>query len=251
MLIYENSDKILALTTLAHDDLKEQGSLALHCCQDSDAIMQHRHAFAKQINIPLSQFTFLNQTHSDHFCEVTEADCGKGAFTNDDALHDYDAYYTKDINHPIGIFTADCLGIILYDETSHIIAAIHSGWAGTRKQITSKVLNHLIQKEHLNPSTTKVYMCPCIQFDSLEMGADILETFHQLPFDVSPFIKSISTTKGLLDNRGLNIEMLKRCGILEANIMASNLDTFHDQNMFSYRRNRQCGRHLTMIMWKQ
>ena len=88
MLIYENSDKILALTTLAHDDLKEQGSLALHCCQDSDAIMQHRHAFAKQIYIPLSHFTFLNQTHSDHFCEVTKADCGKGAFINDDALHD-------------------------------------------------------------------------------------------------------------------------------------------------------------------
>ena len=116
---------------------------------------------------------------------------------------------------------------------------------GTAKLSIAQIAELIINLPDAQKNTTKD------QFDSLEMGTDILETFHQLPFDVSPFIKTISTTKGLLDNRGLNIEMLKRCGILEANIIASNLDTFHDQNMFSYRRNRQCGRHLTMIMWKQ
>lgn len=251
MIIYENSDTILALTSLACDELPEQGSLALHCSQNPEAILSNRKLFCSKLNLNLSDFTFLNQTHSDHFIEVTLDDCGKGAFTNEDALQDYDAYYTKDIQHPIGVFTADCLGIVLYDPTSHIIAAIHSGWAGTRKQITTKVLNHLIQNEKLNPLTTKVYTCPCIQHKSLEMGMDILDTFHQLPFDVTPFIQTISNEKGLLDNLGLNIEMMKRCGILEANIIASDLDTFHDQNMFSYRRNRQCGRHLTMIMWKK
>lgn len=251
MLIYENNDKLLALTTLAHDQEEECGSLALHCSQKPDVILKNRQRFAEKLQIPLSQFTFLNQTHSDHFCEVHLSDCGKGAFSNEDAIHDHDAYYTKDIHHPIGIFTADCLGILLYDETSHIIAAIHSGWAGTRKQITTKVIKHLIQKEHLNPLTTKVFLSPCIQFDSLEMGNDLLETFHSLPFDIQPYIKKISNEKGLLDNRGLNIKMLMNEGISAENIVVSSFDTFLDHQMFSYRRNRQCGRHLTMIMWKK
>ena len=251
MLIYENSDKILALTTLAHADLLEKGSLALHCSNQPEAIMANRQAFAQKINISLSQFTFLNQTHSDHFCKVNIADCGKGAYTNEDAIADHDAYFTKDCNHPIGVFTADCLGIVFYDETSHIIGAIHSGWAGTLKQITSKTFDYLIHNEQLNPSTTKVYLCPCIQFNSLEMGNDIIEQFKQLPFDITPYVRKISDSKSYLDNRGLNIEMLTRAGIPSSNIIASSLDTFCDEQMFSYRRDRSCGRHLTMIMWKQ
>lgn len=251
MLIYENNDSILALTTLMHTEQEEQGSLALHCTQNHDAILKNRKVLCDQLHLSLSQFTFLQQTHSDHFLEVTKQDCGKGAYSNDDALFDYDAYYTKDIDHPIGIFTADCLGIVLYDPTSHIIAAIHSGWAGTKKQITAKVLQHLIQKEGLNPTTTKVFLSPCIQFESLEMGKDILDSFLELPYDVSSYIRITSKDKGYLDNRGLNIEMLLQTGILPTYIYSAPYDTFVDAHMFSYRRNKQCGRHLTMIMWKQ
>ena len=47
-----------------------------------------------------------------------------------------DAVYTTEPNILIGVFTADCLGILVVDETTPCICAIHSGWKGTTLEIT-------------------------------------------------------------------------------------------------------------------
>lgn len=57
-----------------------------------------------------------------------------------------DAVYTTEPNILIGVFTADCLGILVVDETTPCICAIHSGWKGTTLEITKKCLSELIEK---------------------------------------------------------------------------------------------------------
>lgn len=251
MIIYQNNHDILALTTLAHDSEVERGNTALHTTSQPESVIQHRQAVCDRLGLKLDSCTFAKQTHSDHFRHVTSEDKGKGACQYDTAIEDCDALYTKDIHHPIGVFTADCLGILLYDPQSHLIGAIHSGWAGTLKQITYKTIAHLIEHEGLNPQTTQVYLCPCIQFKSLEMGNDLIEQFKSLPFDITPYVRTLSKEKSLLDNRGLNIRMMTLLGIPESNIQMSDLDTFCDAQMFSYRRDKSCGRHLSMIVMKK
>jgi YfiH family protein len=49
-------------------------------------------------------------------------------------------------NIPIGVLTADCAPILIYDGKTKMIAAIHAGWKGAFKGIISKVIKFMIKK---------------------------------------------------------------------------------------------------------
>lgn len=55
-------------------------------------------------------------------------------------------YLITNVPHAgIGIATADCLPLILYDEKHHVVALIHAGWRGSVAGICQKVIDHLQQ----------------------------------------------------------------------------------------------------------
>ena len=56
-----------------------------------------------------------------------------------------DAIITDQKKLPIGILTADCAPILLYDYRKDMIAAIHAGWKGAYKGIIVKVINFMIK----------------------------------------------------------------------------------------------------------
>ena len=47
----------------------------------------------------------------------------------------------------IGILTADCAPIFMFDPFKNYIAAIHAGWKGAFRQIIKKQLINLLKKE--------------------------------------------------------------------------------------------------------
>ena len=52
-----------------------------------------------------------------------------------------DAMITKTKGIALGVVTADCVPILLYDSKKKIVAAIHAGWKGAFKGIVKKVIN--------------------------------------------------------------------------------------------------------------
>ena len=62
---------------------------------------------------------YLNQTHSDKI------------FDYDGINHNGDAIITNKKQVLIGVFTADCVPVIIYDRKKLVVAAVHSGWKGT------------------------------------------------------------------------------------------------------------------------
>lgn len=248
-IIWKKNTSLIAGTTLRDSNKKENGNLALHTNGNYDSIIENRKIFADSLNINLNQCVFLKQTHSDHFVELTSKDKGKGAYRYDDGIEACDACYTKEPNLLIGVMTADCLPILLYDELQGIIAAIHSGWQGTIHQITTKLVKYLIENEHVDPAYLHVYLGPSISFASLEVGKEITSQIKKLPFPTAPYIKEIGNEKAYIDNAGLNKKMLLELGVLPHHITIDKNDTKYDNpNFFSYRRNHNCGRHFSYIM---
>jgi len=68
----------------------------------------------------------------------------------------------------LGILTADCAPIIIYDPKLKIISAIHAGWKGAYKKIIEKVVSFFIK----SGSDTKDLVAaigPCITQKNYEI----------------------------------------------------------------------------------
>lgn len=231
----------------AYTITKELGDMSFNNI-DKELILNNRENLAKLLHTDLDHMVAPHQVHSPNFQEVSINDGGKGMRFQDDAIKDTDALYTKDADLFLVSFHADCTPVLLYSPESNIIAAIHSGWLGTTKQIVSKVTSHLIEKEHCNPSTMLAYIGPCICQDHLEVMDNVIDLVKEMNFETSIFYKKTDETHYLLDNKGLNKQMLLNLGILEKNITVSPYCTVENDDLFySYRKNKDSGRNITII----
>lgn len=242
---------ILAGTTLKDIEQKENNNMALHTKGNLLDIVNNRRNLCLDLETDLDHCVFSQQTHSDHIHCVTKEDLGKGSQSYDTAIADCDALYTRESDILIGVFHADCVPVLLYDPFENIIAAIHSGWQGTVKEITRKTLQHLMDHEHVDPANVRAYIGPAIGYRSFEVGKDVYEQVEQMSFDTSGYITYLPNEKALVNNRGLNIRMLLDLGVLMENITINKSDTFVSNDaLFSYRRDHECGRHLSYIIRK-
>ena len=70
-ILWKQTPHLLAGTTLRDPNMPENGNLALHTPGEEAAVLNNRKQFVKELGISLSDCVFLQQTHSDHFVEVT------------------------------------------------------------------------------------------------------------------------------------------------------------------------------------
>ena len=168
LLTFFEDDTIMAAMTLRDCTAPLCGSMALHTGEEAGAVMKNRRRLSEE-TLPLSRWCCAMQTHSANAYAVTAEDAGRGTLTIDDAIPACDALYTRERGVLIGVFTADCVPLLLHDPHSGIIAAIHAGWPGTVKQITHHTVSRLIEREGLDARTVQVWIGPCIHQPSFQI----------------------------------------------------------------------------------
>ena len=85
-----------------------------------------------------------------------------------------------------------------------------------------------------------------------QIRQDVIEKVQQMSFDTSAYITYLQNGKALVNNKGLNKAMLLQLGVPEEQITVNKNDTFQpNEALFSYRRDHDCGRHLSFIMMKR
>lgn len=228
--------------------------MALHICKNPEDILINRQTLAKN-TLPLSQWVLPGQKHTANIRRVTQADAGKGSRDKETAIENTDALYTTEENLLIGVFTADCLGIVLADETIPLVCTVHSGWRGTAQAILHKTLVKLKEEGLLHPETLQVYFSPSLLKASLEVGMEVIEAMkplEEIDINVDAFHSPELLGKCFLDNQGLNIQMCLNMGIPKQNIHPSVLDTKKEAQCFSFRVEREnMGEHFTYAFIKQ
>ena len=75
----------------------------------------------------------MHQTHSNRVIEIKKDNYKKKIKA--------DAIITKMKGIALGVMTADCVPIILYDVKNEIIGCIHAGWKGAYLDIIKKTIN--------------------------------------------------------------------------------------------------------------
>ena len=209
-------------------------------------VLKNLKIVCKKIGCSKKKLILLNQTHSNRFIFIDK----KYKFNKKKIKAD--ALITNVKNVGIGVLTADCVPIFIYDKKLRIISAIHAGWKGAYKNIVHKVIKFFKKKGSLVNNLCAV-VGPCITEKNYEIQKDFKDRFIKKNKKNSVFFKTRKNkTYFGLNNYVYN--QLKQKGI--KNIELINKDTFDKKNnFFSARRSihnneNDYGRNISIIMIK-
>lgn len=131
-----------------------------------------------------------------------------------------------------------------------MIGVIHSGWRGTVQEITLKLFHHLIEKENCQPNGFYIHIGMALSQQKFEVDQDVYESFKKLSY-TDDFIQYKAETDKYHINNQLTVKrQCERAGIPTENIKVDETCTFLSPEGFSYRENKQTGRHLSFVMRK-
>ena len=171
---------------------------------------------------------YLKQIHSDKVLSYEFCD-------EDFNENEGDAIITDEKEVIIGVFTADCVPIILVDDVKGVSAAIHSGWRGTFESITLKTVEKMKSEYGCKAEDIKAFIGPHIRKCCYEVSQDLKEKFLEKKKEIDSSI--------LFNGRNLNLEIciekdLIDGGLKEENINSLNLCTYcsNEIKLHSYRK---------------
>lgn len=209
-----------------------------------------------------ARFFYPHQVHTDRIYRIDEAFLALDTQKQKELLEGIDAVLTDIPQVVLGISTADCIPVVVYDAEHHAAAAIHAGWKGTVLRIVEKAIDEMILIYDTKPEQCTAAIGPGISQDSFEVGTEVLDQFIDAGFHMDAVTQWMPNTrvgeqtamKPHIDLKEVNRLQLTKKGIKEQNITVSPIDTFTDEQFFSARREQKgtikCGRILTGFILK-
>jgi polyphenol oxidase len=204
----------------------------------------HKDFKASDVLIPKSRCVIAEQTHSVNVHPCTEADCGAG-FDDNPQIQDCDALVTNLPDIFLLIRTADCTPVLLFDEVSKCIGAVHSGREGTRKNITGQTVKTMIRLYSAEPSDIKAWIGPGICKKHYPVSEEIWTDFY-LTCTKSNFFVDESDFL-FPDIQSVILQQLTAVGLKQENIIKNEICTFESNGHFSYRRDKTRNRQINII----
>ena len=231
--------------TLKNMNMPYNCSLALHTGEEASLIVQNRQAVTDALGIGVQyQIVLADQTHSDHIHIVTQAET-RGWRERESAIASCDALITAQTEVMLGILTADCVPILLFDPHQEVVAAVHAGWKGTKANIVAKTVAHMETHFGCNPQNIIAAIGPSIGQCCYEVGEEVAEHFSC----IEGAYQKRENGKYMLNLKHINKYQLLKSGLLSNNIEQSSVCTSCDtERFFSYRKEQGCsGRFMSLI----
>ena len=191
-----------------------------------------------------------HQTHNDKVVVVDNP-----LITRAD-LEGVDALVTQMPDFAIGVRTADCVPVLLYDAHQRAIAAIHCGWRGTVAHISQKAILVMQKQFGTQPADLLAIIGPSIGPDSFQVGVEVVEQFAQANFPMDFILSDRGTKVAKTMQGGLHIDLWKAnqwllttAGLRTENIQTAGICTYEHNDIFysARREGRWCGRIINSI----
>ena len=182
---------------------------------------------AKIMDVGKDKLILMHQTHSNKVVEIKKNNYKKKIVA--------DAMITKMKGFALGVVTADCVPVILFDTKNEIVGCIHAGWKGA----FLGVIKNTISKIKKISSGNKIFACigPCIGKKSYEVDINFYKMFIAKSRNNKIYFSNKNRTKKLFNLRKFVTNKLLKANI---NVDQIDRDTFAEKsNFFSYRRSRK------------
>ena len=210
-------------------------------CGDTDEhISRNRALLCQRLGISDDHLLMPHQVHQTRIAQVDEHLMTLSPAERTEALEGCDALMTDLRGVCIGVSTADCIPVLLYDEAHHAVCAVHAGWRGTVARICQQAVAAMTRAYGSRPEQLRAQIGPGISLDSFEVGQEVYDAFRTAGFNmtvVSRRYPAGAEEKWHIDLPGCNRLQLTAAGLPAESVSLSAVCTFRQPDRyFSARR---------------
>jgi hypothetical protein len=185
------------------------------------------------MKIETDSFVIAHQVHQANVV-VADENTPRGAWADPGKeIENTDAFITNQKNICIVVKVADCVPILIYDPVRHIAAAIHAGWRGTVKSVTSNTIQLLIDQFGSDPETLLAGIGPSIGPCCYKIGEEVEKAVKDKWGSNHQFLVKLSGGIGKsFDLWSANHFELVRRGVKPENIETASVCTYCNSDQY-------------------
>ena len=157
---------------------------SLNCSSSNDDdrknVNGNRSIAIKNLNLNNKKLILIKQTHSSKVIRVTKSNLDKNI--------DADGVITSLNNVVLGILTADCAPIFIYDNKKKFVCNLHSGWKGSLNNISHKAIK-LFDKYQIKRKNLTAIVGPCLGVKNYEVDKNFQKKFIEKNIKYAEFFR--------------------------------------------------------------
>ena len=221
------------------DGLSKKQFRSLNCSSSNDDdkknVVENRLIAIKNLNLNKKKLILITQTHSSKVIRITKNNLDKNI--------EADGVITSLNDVVLGILTADCAPVIIYDDKNKFVCNLHSGWKGSLNNISQKAIK-LFDKYKIKGKNLSAIVGPCLGVKNYEVDKKFEKRFIKKDVRYAKFFQYKNKQKSYFNLRALINFQLSELGLKQ--IYNINRDTYSNDNLFfSHRRATHKGQKTT------
>ena len=221
------------------DGLSKKQFRSLNCSSsnedDKKNVNKNRLIAIKNLNLNKKKLILIKQTHSSKIIRITRNNLNKNI--------EADGVITSLNDVVLGILTADCAPVIIYDDKNKFVCNLHSGWKGSLNNISQKAIK-LFDKYKIKGKNLSAIVGPCLGVKNYEVDKKFEKRFIKKDVRYAKFFQYKNKQKSYFNLRALINFQLSELGLKQ--IYNINRDTYSNDNLFfSHRRATHKGQKTT------
>ena len=234
LLYYNMHDDVMAFSTTRHGGVSTGNyasfNINRYCGDTDEAIKENRRLLGQLLKIDDEHLIMPHQVHLTKTVRIDEAFFACSEEERKEQLEGVDAIITDIPDVCVGVSTADCIPVLIYDSHRKVAAAIHAGWRGTVKRIVQQTITEMNTTYGSNPKDMKAQIGPGISLESFEVGNEVYDAFANEGFNMELISKR--QEKWHINLPECNHLQLIEAGIYPQNINMANICTMKQSDTF-------------------
>ena len=200
-----------------------QFNINRYCGDDEEAVRKNREALCRLLHISDDHLLMPHQVHQTKLAVVDEEMLMIPSEERSVKLEGVDALMTNMTGVCIGVSTADCIPVLLFDKKHRAACAVHAGWRGTVRRIVERSVEKMADVYGTHPADMIAQIGPGISLDSFEVGDEVYDAFAHEGFPMGAISIKYPATNGNSGKWHIDLPECNRQQLLTVGVPATQI----------------------------